>query len=188
MKHLAITLIFILSVTIGYAQESNQKTNLTKKELRAQRKAEQAKKDSIYRYSAMNALKSANWIFKATAITVSGSGTGYVAANVNYLLIEDGMFTFQTSTGFGGGPNNMGGITTKGLVKDMESSVDKRGNITYTFKLLGTMFNATVTLNMQHDGNGGELFMNFDRGMGSIIMIGSVYPIGTTKIYEGGYN
>ncbi|MEG1574396.1 MAG: DUF4251 domain-containing protein [Bacteroidales bacterium] len=190
MKNTIIALLLILFATSGYSQNlpDSKKENLTKKELRTLRKTEQAKKDSTSHTSAMYAIKASNWIFKATTITSLGGRREYVAANVNYLMIEDNLFTFQTSTGFGGGYNNMGGITTKGLVKGMNSSVDKHGNVSYTFKMLGTLFNANVTLNLMNEGNSAEIFMNFDRGEGSIIMDGSIYMLGITNLYEGTLN
>lgn len=185
-KFAFITLLMLFSVAVLSAKEKG-KTSDDKKNERAMRKSEQMAKDSVSHILAIDAIERSNYIFKITSLNTNRGRIEYVNANVNFLLVEDNMFTFQTSTGFGGGPNNMGGITTKGLVKDVDKSVDKHGGVTYTFRLVSSLFNANVTLFIQSDSNSGDLYMNFDNGIESATMFGSVYPSVSSTLYEGGY-
>lgn len=183
-----ILFVMLFSVTVISAKDKGGTADSSdKKSERALRKSEQAAKDSVSHILAVEAIERSEYIFKITSINTQRGRIEYVNANVNFLLVEDNMFTFQTSTGFGGGPNNMGGITTKGLVKDVDKSVDKHGNITYTFSLVSSLFNANVTLFVQGGSNSGDLYMNFQRGPESATMFGAVYPKESARVYEGGY-
>ena len=184
-----ISVLLLLSVSFASAKgrtDTDGRVQSRKSE-KAMRKSEQASRDSVSHILAVDAIERSDYIFKITSINTQRGRIEYVNANVNFFLVEEDLFTFQTSTGFGGGPNNMGGITTKGLVKDVERSTDKHGNVTYTFRLVSSLLNANATLNVSGSSNSADLYLNFDRGSGSATMFGSIYPKESAKLYEGGY-
>lgn len=181
MRYIIIISILLLSVVQLSAKDSNsekEQKRAAKKELKAQKRAQQAVADSLYFVAAVNSVDSQNYIYKMTSITPSGGATNIVTSNVNFLMVQGDKFTFQTSTGFGGGSNGMGGITTTGLVNDVEKSEDKHGNLTYQFNITGNLFNARVSLYINHGSNSSDMYLNLDKGMGSVSIIGSIYPIG----------
>lgn len=183
---LSILLMFSITVISAKDKERNNNTQ-NKKSERELRKSEQAAKDSVSHILAVESIERSDYIFKITSIDTQKGRIEYVNANVNFLMVEENMFTFQTSTGFGGGPNNMGGITTKGLVKDVNRSIDKHGNITYTFRLVSNMLNANVSLYIPGNSNSGDLYLNFDNRSESLTMFGAVYPKDSARLFEGGY-
>ena len=162
-----------------------QAAELSKKEQKAAKRALEAQKDSIAGVVARGAIDSGEWIFRAISMNVSGGAMINVPSNLNFLMVQGDQFTFQTSTGFGGGPNNMGGITTTGLIKIENVDVDKHGNITYSLRLNGTILNATATLSLQRNSNVADLYLNMDRGSRNLSMAGSVYTIGSAQVFEG---
>lgn len=174
--------IFALAFTINI---SAQEVSVSKKEQKAAKRALEAQKDSISGVIAKNAIDSGEWIFRAISINVSGGPMVNVPSNVNFLMVEGDKFTFQTSTGFGGGPNNMGGITTTGLVKIENIDTDRHGNVSYTLRLNGSILNAVATLNLQRNSNMADLYLNMDRGGRNLSMTGSVYTIGSSQLFEG---
>ena len=183
MKRL-FTLIAIL-VFAFTANLSAQEVGISKKEQKAAKRMLEAQKDSIAGVMAKNAIESGEWIFNAISINVSGGAMMNVPSNLNFLMVQGDQFTFQTSTGFGGGPNNMGGITTTGLIKIEAVDVDRHGNISYSLRLNGTLLNATATLNLQRNSNMGDLYLNMDRGARNISMTGAVYSLGSSQVFEG---
>lgn len=188
VKFAFLSILFIFAITVIQAKDKEENPDVqNKKSERELRKSEQAAKDSISHMLAIDAIERSDYIFKITSINTQKGRIEYVNANVNFLLVEDNMFTFQTSTGFGGGPNNMGGITTKGLVKDVNRSIDKHGNITYTFRLVSNMLNANVSLYIPSNSNSGDLYLNFDNRSESLTMFGAVYPKDSARLFEGGY-
>lgn len=184
---ISVLLMFSIAAASAKGTGGSDDNARDRKSERAMRKSEQAARDSVSHILAVEAIERSDYIFKITSINTQKGRIEYVSANVNFLLVEDDMFTFQTSTGFGGGPNNMGGITTKGLIKNVERSVDKHGNVTYTFRLVSNLLNASATLYIQGSSNAGDLYLNFDRRADTVTMFGSVYPSESTKLYEGGY-
>lgn len=188
VKFAFLSILFIFAITVIQAKDKEENPDVqNKKSERELRKSEQAAKDSISHMLAIDAIERSDYIFKITSINTQKGRIEYVNANVNFLLVEENMFTFQTSTGFGGGPNNMGGITTKGLVKDVNRSIDKHGNITYTFRLVSNMLNANVSLYIPSNSNSGDLYLNFDNRSESLTMFGAVYPKDSARLFEGGY-
>lgn len=183
MKRIFIlTAIFALAFTFNLLAQTE---GLSKKEQKAAKRALEAQKDSIAGVVAKGAIENGEWIFRAISMNVSGGAMINVPSNLNFLMVQGDKFTFQTSTGFGGGPNNMGGITTTGLVKVEDVDIDKHGNITYSLRLNGTILNATATLSLQRNSNIADLYMNMDRGGRNLSMTGSVYTIGSAQVFEG---
>ena len=186
-KNRTMKRIFILTAIFALAFSFNisaQTQELSKKEQKAAKRALEAQKDSIAGVIAKGAIENGEWIFRAVSMNVSGGAMINVPSNLNFLMVQGDQFTFQTSTGFGGGPNNMGGITTTGLVKVENVDVDKHGNISYSLRLNGTILNATATLTLQHNSNIADLYLNMDRTR-NISMAGSVYTVGSTQVFEG---
>lgn len=183
MKRVFILIaIFAFAFTISL---SAQEEGMSKKEQKAAKRALEAQKDSISGVIAKNAIENEEWIFRAISMNVSGGAMINVPSNLNFLMVEGDKFTFQTSTGFGGGPNNMGGITTTGLIKVEGVDTDRHGNISYSLRLNGTLLNATATLNLQHNSNMADLYLNMDKGGRNLSMTGSVYTIGSSQVFEG---
>ena len=127
---------FTLIAILVFAFTTNlsaQEVGISKKEQKAAKRMLEAQKDSIAGVMAKNAIDSGEWIFNAISINVSGGAMMNVPSNLNFLMVQGEQFTFQTSTGFGGGPNNMGGITTTGLIKieavDVDRHCDNKQNI-----------------------------------------------------------
>ena len=187
-KNRTMKRIFILTAIFALAFSFNisaQTQELSKKEQKAAKRALEAQKDSIAGVIAKGAIENGEWIFRAISMNVSGGAMINVPSNLNFLMVQGDQFTFQTSTGFGGGPNNMGGITTTGLIKVENVDVDRHGNISYSLRLNGTILNAVATLNLNRNSNIADLYLNMDRGTRNISMAGAVYTIGSAQVFEG---
>ncbi|MBR4962579.1 MAG: DUF4251 domain-containing protein [Muribaculaceae bacterium] len=183
MKRIFILIaIFTLAFTFNISAQTEE---VSKKEQKAAKRALEAQKDSITGVIAKDAIERGEWIFRAITMNVSGGAMINVPSNLNFLMVQGDKFTFQTSTGFGGGPNNMGGITTTGIIKVENIDTDKHGNVTYSLRLTGTILNAVATLSLQHNSNIADLYLNIDRGTRNISMAGSVYTIGSAQVFEG---
>ncbi|MEG1574395.1 MAG: DUF4251 domain-containing protein, partial [Bacteroidales bacterium] len=131
MKKSLLTLVLISFLFTAYASNNNSSENrqITKKELREKRRAEEARLDSLSYQLAILAINSNSWVLKATSITVTGGPNVFVQPNVNFIQVVGNTMTMQTSTGFGGGSNNMGGITARGTINNESRQTDKRGNM-----------------------------------------------------------
>lgn len=164
------------------SQNKNSKKEM-RKEIQNERKVQEAHLDSINRQMALLSVESNKWVLQATSITVSGGTVTYVQPNVNFIKVEGETMTFQTSTGFGGGINAMGGVTLRGMIVNTTHS-DDRGSISYTYNVRGTALNATVILTFDNEGDTASVFMNFDNGY-SLTLYGEVEPYTPSSVTEG---
>ena len=184
MKKLQFLLLFLVTLfpSVLISQNTKSKKEI-RKEMQNQRKVQEAHLDSINREMALLAVASNNWVLNATSINTTGGTVTYVQPNVNFIKTEGNMMTFQTSTGFGGGINAMGGITLRGMIVSKTHSDDK-GSISYTYNVKGTALNATVILTFDNEGDTATAFMNFDNGY-SLTMYGEVQPYTVNSVTEG---
>lgn len=167
-------------------KDGNKKNAVSKKELRAERKKEQSKKDSVSHAMAIRGIKSDSWVYSATSITATGGPNVVVQPNVNFIKVEGKEMIFQTSSGFGGGPNNMGGITVRATVKDKEVETDKHGDTTCSFRFNGTAVNGKVSITIPHHSAHAYAYINFDNGR-SLSMDGQVVPVSKARMSVGSY-
>lgn len=184
MKRIQLLLLLMATLfpSVLISQNSKSKKEI-KKEMQAERKAQQAHLDSINREMALLAVEANSWVLNATSINVTGGTVTYVQPNVNFIKVVGETMTFQTSTGFGGGINAMGGVTLNGMIVSKTSSNDK-GSISYTYKVRGTALNAMVILTFDNEGDTATAFMNFDNGY-SLTMSGEVQSYTQAAVSEG---
>ena len=179
MKRIQLLLLLMATLfpSVLISQNSKSKKEI-KKEMQAERKAQQAHLDSINREMALLAVEANSWVLNATGGTVT-----YVQPNVNFIKVVGETMTFQTSTGFGGGINAMGGVTLRGMIVSKTSSNDN-GSISYTYKVRGTALNVMVILTFDNEGDTATAFMNFDNGY-SLTMSGEVQSYTQASVSEG---
>lgn len=184
MKKLQLLLLFIATLFPSVLISQNTKTKKdVRKEMQTERRQQEAHLDSINRQMALLSVSSNNWVLNATSINVTGGTVTYVQPNVNFVKVEGNIMTFQTSTGFGGGINAMGGVTLRGMIVSKTHDDDK-GSISYTYNVKGTALNATVILTFDNEGDTATVFMNFDNGY-SLTMYGEVQPYTVNSVTEG---
>lgn len=184
MKKLQLLLLFIATLFPSVLISQNTKTKKdVRKEMQTERRQQEAHLDSINRQMALLSVSSNNWVLNATSINVTGGTVTYVQPNVNFVKVEGNIMTFQTSTGFGGGINAMGGVTLRGMIVSKTHDDDK-GSISYTYNVKGTALNATVILTFDNEGDTATVFMNFDNGY-SLTMYGEVQPYTINSVTEG---
>ena len=184
MKKLQLLLLFIATLfpSVLISQNTKSKKDV-RKEMQTERRQQEAHLDSINRQMALLSVSSNNWVLNATSINVTGGTVTYVQPNVNFVKVEGNIMTFQTSTGFGGGINAMGGVTLRGMIVSKTHDDDK-GSISYTYNVKGTALNATVILTFDNEGDTATVFMNFDNGY-SLTMYGEVQPYTINSVTEG---
>lgn len=184
MKKLQLLLLFIATLFPSVLISQNTKTKKdVRKEMQTERRQQEAHLDSINRQMALLSVSSNNWVLNATSINVTGGTVTYVQPNVNFVKVEGNIMTFQTSTGFGGGINAMGGVTLRGMIVSKTHDDDK-GSISYTYNVKGTALNATVILTFDNEGDTATVFMNFDNGY-SLTIYGEVQPYTINSVTEG---
>lgn len=105
--------------------------------------------DSLGHAKAAMALERGYWVLVADRINVGY--TAYTAAgldgNSNFVFqqAQEGVVQFAFNHA-NPGTNGMGGMTMKGRVSDVKMRTDKKGNINYSYVLLGEDINAHIDI------------------------------------------
>ncbi|MBO8438564.1 MAG: DUF4251 domain-containing protein [Bacteroidetes bacterium] len=172
--------------SVNASGKKDDKKSVGKKELREERRKEQHRKDSVSYVMAVRAVKSDSWVFSATSVTATGGPNVVVQPNVNFIKVDGKEMTFQTSTGFGGGPNNLGGITVRANVRDKVVSSDKHGDTTCSFRFSGTAINGKISITIPRNSSYAYAYINFDNGR-ALSMNGQVVPMAKAKMSVGSY-
>jgi hypothetical protein len=86
---------------------------------------------------------------------------------------------------FASGPNGVGGVTVDGLVSGMERMVDKRGNVTISFNVMGIGINAQIEIYMTPGTNSATatIYPNFNSN--TVWLQGNIVPYENSDIFEG---
>ena len=133
-----------------------QPDKATKEEQKAREKQLKQRVDSLGHAKAAMALERGYWVLVADRINVGY--TAYTASgldgNSNFVFqqAQEGLvqFAFNHSNP---GTNGMGGMTMKGRVGNVEMRTDKKGNIRYTYSLVGEDINAQVDITVYAGGD-----------------------------------
>lgn len=142
--------------------------------------------DSINREIAILAINNNSWMLKADRVIPKGKSPIYLQSNANFLQVVGDKVTLQTSTGFGGGVNGMGGVTLRGTIKNEGLESGKRGDLIYSYSVAGVRFNGIITLNIGKVGVMAEAYFNINSG-DSFTLRGEVVPYSAKRILEGAY-
>ncbi|MCM1022315.1 MAG: DUF4251 domain-containing protein [Muribaculum sp.] len=124
----------------------------TTKELTPEQKARkelQARADSLRAEVAAQAVMSGHFIAGADQITLRRGRTFNVNSNLNYVSLNgtDAVLQVGSTSGWPGF-NGIGGITLKGTATDLQTSVDKKGNLNFSMRVSGSGMSAEVRLQM----------------------------------------
>ena len=157
-------IIFLLAMTTFLFSDFAMQAQ-TKKELRAKRKAHREcmrmhnrmvreQQNMIAYQDAVKALKSNSWVLQANTLFNNFGAAIPVTNNLNFVAMDNNQVSLQLAfNGFNPGPNGLGGITLTGWPSSINERVDKNGNITYTFNVMGAALFAQVTVRLGYGSN-----------------------------------
>lgn len=146
-----VCLLMVGTVTNIYAQGGN----LTKKEIRKQkralRKAEQAYLNEQAHNSALEALNNQDFTLSADMLYTKYGRAINVSNNLNFVQVSGDKVIVQLSVEDRSGMPRE--ITLQGTISDKKFKTDKHGNRYFSFNAMGTVLNAEVNISLNADGN-----------------------------------
>ncbi len=154
---------------------------------KAERKAEEAREDSINFVQAVQALQSGSWALEAQSITFNNGYTEYVTPNINFVSINRDKGIVQTAFDNSNiySPNGLGGVTLEGGITGAEISSDKDGNVYYSYGIQGPYISATVHVTLDANSNNATAYVSPNFNGRNITMQGTIYPYNTAGVFEG---
>ena len=115
MRKIVILLLLSL-ISINSFSQTSSGVELTKKEKKALKKAEQAKQDSLNAIAFKATLESKQWVLEAYQVSFNNGRSFNVTPTLNFIAIEGEEAFIQIGSISAYGYNGVGGITVKGRV------------------------------------------------------------------------
>ena len=180
-------IIFLLAMTTFLFSDFAMQAQ-TKKELRAKRKAHREcmrmhnrmvreQQNMIAYQDAVKALKSNSWVLQANTLFNNFGAAIPVTNNLNFVAMDNNQVSLQLAfNGFNPGPNGLGGITLTGWPSSINERVDKNGNITYTFNVMGAALFAQVTVRLGYGSNYSTVTVSSNTNGRELTFSGNLVP------------
>lgn len=156
MRSLFLAMVAILMMSVGNLQAQDiydlqgkhEKVDIEKELSRQERKALQARIDSLQWAEAMEAVKDTVFTLEADQVIFKYGHRAYVSSNTNFVSVNKNRATVQVAFNVPvAGPNGMGGITLDGNVSAYKLETDKKGKFsTLSFNVTGTAISSRLVL------------------------------------------
>lgn len=192
MKRVFCLTIFscMLFATSSFAQsgrgERGRSWRAERERHRAEMRAVEQHQDSIAYAEALSALKAGNWVLEADNINFFSGITRFVSSSTNYISCNDGEGIIQTAyANFTYSPNGLGGVTVQGNVSDGRMSMDKDGNVYYSFSIQGSAVSATVYVTLTSGTNQASAMVNPNFTGRSMTFDGFLVPYSRATVFQG---
>lgn len=167
----------ISSASIAQEQKKQKLTRQERKELKAQRQAEQIKLITA-------TIESKKFVLEADQIKDRRGKLYPVNSNINFVAVDSNRAAFQLGSAHTIGINGVGGVTIDGQISRF--TIDKREKsgsyfITITISATGGFYD--VSLNVSSTGNASAQVMTL-RGQ-RIEYSGKIVPLSLSRVHKG---
>lgn len=153
---------------------------------RQEQKSLQQKIDSVQFTEATEAIRDTAFTLEADNVVFKYGERAYVTPLTNFVSVSDGKAVIQTSFNIPvAGPNGMGGITVDGNISKYKMSVEKNGNVSVSFYVMGTLANCQVNISLYGGSNKAtvELFPTFNSDR--LTLEGAILPNSKSFVVQG---
>lgn len=178
---MAIVTVLAGIISLAGCSTANQ-AGLTK----AQQKELRQKEDSLRVVIARKAVTDGHFIAIADQITLRNGRVFHVNTGLNYVGLNgnEGIIQLASNSPWIG-LNGMGGVTLKGMATDIKTSVDKKGGLSMSMRLVGSGLSSEVTLQMPKDSNRAYVQIKGTFSFRQLSMYCIVEPYDGTGVVEG---
>lgn len=142
--------------------------------------------DSIAWVQAKAAIHNMEFVLEADYVTFKNgnrvpvnSGTNFISVNGDKAIVQISPSTYYA------GPNGVGGVTVKGRINDLKTTVDKKDRMTLSMSVTGIGINAQVEIYIYPGSNSvtATVYPNFNSN--SVSFHGTLVPYANASIFEG---
>lgn len=176
-----ISVIMLFAAVAAFAQDDGQR-KMTRKE----RKALQARVDSMLHARADSAMLDSAFVLEADEVMFKRGYTAHVTSSTNFVSVCGDRAVVQVAfnvpwSGF----NGMGGITVEGRISQYERKTDKRGNVYLTMGVLGNGISAQLFITLWAGGNKASVSVQQNFYSGRITLNGVMVPFEESEVFKG---
>ena len=142
--------------------------------------------DSIAGVQAAAAVKNQDFVLEADQVTFKNGNTVFVNSSTTFVSVKGNRAVVQISpSNFSSGPNGVGGVTVDGTVSGMQRMIDRKGNTTVSFNVMGIGINAQIEIYMTQGTNraSATIYPNFNSN--TVWIEGEIVPYANSDVFEG---
>ena len=142
--------------------------------------------DSIAGVQAAAAVQNRDFVLQADQVTFKNGNTVFVNSSTTFISVKGNRAVVQISpSNFAAGPNGVGGVTVDGSISGMQRMVDKKGNTTLSFNVMGIGINAQIEIYMTPGTNraSATIYPNFNSN--TVWIEGEIVPYNSSNVFEG---
>lgn len=182
MKRLTLMMTMFLLLLAGNSMAQQVERELTK----AERKALQARIDSLQFAEAEQAINNRAFTLEADQVVFKYGQTAYVTSNTNFISVNDDEAVVQTAFNIPiSGPNGLGGVTVEGSTSDYQVKKDKKGNVLLSFNTMGTGISARVDITLYQGNHKASVTITPNFNSNRITLNGVIVPIEKSNVFKG---
>ena len=142
--------------------------------------------DSLAGVQAVAAVHNQDFVLEANQVTFNNGMTTFVTSSTNFISVKGNRAVVQISpSNFASGPNGLGGVTVDGMISGQKMVTGKKGNITYSFNVMGVGINAQIEIYMFPGSNSASatIYPNFNSN--TVWIQGNVVPYENSNVIQG---
>lgn len=182
MKNIALFMTMFLLMLAGSATAQEETRELTK----AERKALQARIDSLQYAEAEKALNDRAFTLEADQVIFKYGQTAYVTSNTNFVSVKDDQAIVQVAFNIPvSGPNGLGGITVEGRSSEYDLKKDKKGNVSLSINVTGTGISARADITLYNGSNKATVTITPNFNSNRITLNGVIFPLDKSNVFKG---
>lgn len=182
MKNIALFMTMFLLMLAGSATAQEETRELTKTE----RKALQARIDSLQHAEAEKALNDRAFTLEADQVIFKYGQTAYVTSNTNFVSVKDDQAIVQVAFNIPvSGPNGLGGITVEGRFSEYDLKKDKKGNVSLSINVTGTGISARADITLYNGSNKATVTITPNFNSNRITLNGVIFPLDKSNVFKG---
>ena len=142
--------------------------------------------DSLAGVQAMAAVRNQDFVLEANQVTFRNGMTTFVNSTTNFISVKGNRAVVQISpSNYASGPNGLGGVTVDGSITGQKIMVGHKGDVTYSFNVMGIGINAQVEIYMYPGSNSASatIYPNFNSN--TVWLQGDVVPYENSNVIQG---
>lgn len=182
MKNITLFMTMFLLMLAGSATAQEETRELTK----AERKALQARIDSLQYAEAEKALNDRAFTLEADQVIFKYGQTAYVTSNTNFVSVKDDQAIVQVAFNIPvSGPNGLGGVTVEGRFSEYDLKKDKKGNVSLSINVTGTGISARADITLYKGSNKATVTITPNFNSNRITLNGVIFPLDKSNVFKG---
>ena len=104
---------------------------------------------------------------------------------VNFVSVKGDRAVIQVAPFNGPGANGVGGVTVDGNVSDVEFRINKKGDVSLSMYVSGSVASCKVSFSLPKNGTRATVRINPNYSSNDVSLVGTIVPTAFSRVYEG---